>query len=208
MNRIRLLLCAWVVLLMPMMVVAAGCQTANTQHPQPDYTTTATIKDIMKSIVDPSADVVWNSVQSVADERGLVDIAPRTDEEWQNTRMGAIRLVEATNLLLIPGRHVGAPGEKSEAEDELEPAQMEELINKDRQAWYKRVSALHDAAEKTLRAIDKKDANEVFVLGDQIEHACESCHTQYWYPNQKLPPGYEEPAHPGEHAKPLQSGKS
>jgi hypothetical protein len=26
--------------------------------------------------------------------------------------------------------------------------------------------------------------------------ACESCHRQYWYPNEKLPPGYGEPTPP------------
>jgi hypothetical protein len=160
----------------------------------PVYTTTATIKDIMKSIVDPSADVVWNSVQSTVTEKGVQDHQPRTDEEWDEARAGAIRLMEATNLLIIPGRHVARPGEKSDAPgSELEPAEMEVLINKDRPAWEKRARALHDAAEETLQAIEKHDAETVFALGERIEHACESCHLQYWYPNQKLPPGYDRP---------------
>jgi len=148
----------------------------------------------MKSLVDPSADVVWNAVHSVVGPKGIQEVVPKTDEEWEQTRLGAIRLVEATNLLIMPGRHVAKPGEKSEApEAELEPPQMEELINKDRPAFYKRARALHDAALDALRAIEKRDADAIFDIGERIDEKCENCHTQYWYPNQKLPPGYDQP---------------
>ena len=159
---------------------------------QPEYVPTATIKDIMLSIVDPSADVVWDSVQTVVTAKGIVDKAPRTDEEWTEVRRGAIRLAEATNLLIMPGRHVARPGEKSEAPGvELEPAQMEELINKDPEGWKRRAKALHDASLAALKAIDAKDAPALNAVGERIEGACENCHLSYWYPNQKLPPGYE-----------------
>jgi redox-regulated HSP33 family molecular chaperone len=38
-----------------------------------------------------------------------------------------------------------------------------------------------------LQAIDAKDSQKVFEIGEQIEVACESCHRQYWYPNEKIP---------------------
>src|SRR4030095_7555949 len=82
--------------------------------PPPDYTPTATIKDIMQSVVDPNADVVWLSVTTVQSAKGTVDTAPKTDEEWAKVRHGAIALTEAGNLLIVPGRHVARPGEKSE----------------------------------------------------------------------------------------------
>jgi len=28
----------------------------------------------------------------------------------------------------------------------------------------------------------------IMAVGEQIEHACESCHLKYWYPNQVIPP--------------------
>src|ERR1700681_2054093 len=88
----------------------------------PDYTTSATIKDIMDSIVDPSADVVWDSVSTMVSTAGIEEKAPKNDEEWRDVRRGAIRLVEAPNLLMLPGRHVARPGEKSDTPDvELEP---------------------------------------------------------------------------------------
>ena len=177
------------------LLVVSGCrgqqQPPKAEEPaQPAYTPVATVKDLMDSIVDPSADVVWQSVSTVVDkQRGTVDRAPHTAEEWTEVRRGAIRLVEATNLLLIPGRHVARPGEKSQTPGvELEPEQMEALINKDRAAWNSRAKALHDATLAALQAIDAKDPEKLIDTGEQIDVACENCHTHYWYPNEKLPP--------------------
>ena len=161
---------------------------------QPQYAPTATIKEIMLSIVDPSADVVWLSVTTVQSSAGTVDTAPKNDEEWTKVRQGAVALTEAANLLMIPGRHVAHAGEKSETPGiELEPSEMEELINKDPAAWQMHARNLHDAGVAVLHAIDAKDSQKVFEIGEQIEVACESCHRQYWYPNEKIP---EIPASP------------
>jgi hypothetical protein len=149
----------------------------------------------MLGIVDGSADDIWNAVQTVVGPDGIEDKAPQNDEEWTVVRHGAIRLVEATNLLMMPGRKVAKPHEKSETPGiELEPEEMEVLINKDRAAWNARAKALHDVALVALQAAEAKDAQALFDVGDKIEHACEGCHSQYWYPNQVLPPGfYGEP---------------
>jgi hypothetical protein len=156
---------------------------------QPTYQPSATIKDIMLSIVDPNADVVWLSVTTVQSSKGTVDTAPKSDEEWKNVRKGAVALAEAANLLMMPGRHVAGPGEKSETPGvELEPSEMEDLINKDRGAWVMRATKLHEAGLEAMKAIDAKDSQKVFEVGEQIEQACENCHRQYWYPNEQIPP--------------------
>jgi hypothetical protein len=154
----------------------------------PAYAPMATIKDLMESIVDPSADVVWDSVATTVGAGGIDERAPRTDQEWTEVRKGAIRLVEAANLLMMPGRHVARPDEKSETPGvELEPAEMEALITKDREAWEKRVQALRVVSLEALQAIDAKDTNRLFDVGDRIDTACENCHRLYWYPNEKIP---------------------
>ncbi len=154
----------------------------------PAYIPTATVKDLMLSIVDPSADVVWLSVTTVHSEKGIVETKPRNDEEWLKVRHGAIALAEAANLLMMPGRKVAPPGHKSETPGiELEPEEMDVLIAKDRATWNQRAKALHDAATEVLAAVDAKDAEKVFEIGEHIELACENCHTHYWYPNEVIP---------------------
>ena len=155
---------------------------------QPPYTTTATVKDIMLHIVDPAGDMVWDSVATVIDKGGLHETAPKTDEEWFKVRSGLIMLIEGSNLLMMPGRKVARPGEKSETPGvELEPSEMDELIAKDRAAWYQRAKTLHDVAQSVLEVVEKKDAQKLFDVGEDIDRACENCHRQYWYPNEKIP---------------------
>jgi hypothetical protein len=192
--RFSVLLCGGICSLAISIGFSAACGDITPAAAVPEYTTSATIKDIMLSIVDPSADVVWESVKTIVGPQGIQEIAPKTDEEWEEVRRGAIRLAEATNLLMIPGRRVARPGEKSEAPGiELEPHEMDALISKDRAGWLQRAKALHEAAELALKAIDAKDVEAITDVGERMEHACEGCHFQYWYPNQVLPPGYEEP---------------
>ena len=178
-------------------VLLPACQAS---EPAPPYVITATIKDIMQGIVDTNADVVWQSVSSVSNEKGLQEIRPQNDEDWAKVRHGAYALAEATNLLMMPGRRVARPGEKSETPGiELEPEEMDVLIAKDRGEFYKRAVALREAALEVVAAVDKKDPEKVFEVGEHIERACENCHKHYWYPNEvipDLPPATEEGAPP------------
>ena len=133
--------------------------------------------------------MVWLAVTTVQSAKGTLETRPKNDEEWTKVRHGAIALTEASNLLMVPGRHVARPGEKSDTPGvELEPSEMEALITKDLGAWRKRAHGLHEAGVAALEAIDAKDADKLFEVGEKIERACEGCHSQYWYPNEKIPP--------------------
>jgi cytochrome c556 len=167
-------------------LVLAACQ--GSKPSEPPYVVSGTIKDIMQGIVDTNADVVWQSVSAVSNEKGLQEIRPQNDEDWAKVRHGAYALAEATNLLMMPGRRVARPGEKSETPGiELEPEEMDALIAKDRPEFYKRAAALREAALEVVAAVDKKDADKVFEVGEHIERACENCHKHYWYPNEVIP---------------------
>jgi hypothetical protein len=179
----------WYMLLTVTAFVVAACNTTQpAQAPAapagPPFRPTATIKDIMDSIVDPSADVLWESVATIVSAKGTEERRPRTDEEWAVVRRNAIRLLEGTNLLIMDGRHVAKSGEKSENPGiELEPEQMEKLINDDRAAFIKFAQGLHDATMPALKAIDAKNAEGLLDAGEFIDNACENCHLKYWYPN-------------------------
>src|ERR1700680_274349 len=123
----------------------------------------------MDSLVDPPADVLWESVATVVTAAGTDERAPRTDDEWANVRRSAIRLVEATNLLQMPGRHVAKPGEKSENPGiELGPEEIEKVINQDRAAFITFAHGLHDAVVPALKAIEAKDVKGLSDAGEKI----------------------------------------
>lgn len=178
-----------------LLLFLAGCNQPQPQsqsqapaQPQPEYRTTATIKDIMDALVDPGSDYIWDSVETVVSAKGTEEKAPHTDEDWKQVRNHAIMLIEATNLLQIPGRHVAKSGEKADdPKVELSPEQIEENINKDRESWIKYAHGLHDATMEAFKAIEAKDSEGLLNAGDGIDNACEKCHLQYWYPNEARP---------------------
>src|SRR5581483_10238924 len=83
--------------------VAVACNKARPPQESP-FRPTSTIKDLMDSEVDPSADVLWDSVATIVSAAGIEEKQPKTPEEWADVRRRAITLVEATNLLMMEGR--------------------------------------------------------------------------------------------------------
>jgi hypothetical protein len=173
----------WLLLVgISLLLVAAACSRSAPQRESP-LRPTSTVKDLMDSMVDPSADVLWDSVATIVSASGTEERAPRTDEDWAKVRHNAITLAEATNLLVMDGRRVARPGEKAEnPKVELGPEEIEAVISQDRQAFVTLAHALNDAAMAALKGIDAKDVKGLFDAGEAIDTACENCHLKYWYP--------------------------
>ncbi len=53
------------VVLTVVVLAAGGCSRREEPSPQPQFRPTATVKDIMTSIVDPESDVLWNAVATI-----------------------------------------------------------------------------------------------------------------------------------------------
>jgi hypothetical protein len=165
-----------------MIAASSGC--SSTTPPAPALAAPSTIKDIMDSMVDPSADFIFDAVAEVADEHGISQRAPHSEEEWKEVRRRAVQLLEAPNLLVMPGRKAARPGERSEnPEVELQPDQIQALLDADPAQFRTRARALQDAARAAVQAIDAKDPKALFDAAGQLDKSCESCHLHYWYPN-------------------------
>lgn len=163
--------------------LAACSQPAPAPPPENAMRPTATIKDLMDSIIDPAADALWESVATIVTPAGMEEKAPKTDEEWLVVRRHAVQLVEATNLLLVEGRKVAKPGQKSENPGiELQPEEIDKLIAADRPTFAKLARALQDAAIPAFQAIEAKNVQGLSESGEAIDVACETCHLKYWYP--------------------------
>ena len=155
-----------IVLLVVVAAWSAACQAAPAPPApvaDPPFRATSTIRELMQSMVAPSAQGLWDSVGRVSDAKGTRDLEPRSDEEWAAVRRHAVALMESTNLLLIPGRHVAREGQQTlKADDaepgsELPPAEIEKRINETWAAWTLMAHNLHGTAASMLDAIDKKD---------------------------------------------------
>lgn len=184
------------VLIASLSLVAAGCRKAPPKLIHP-----STIKDIMDSMVDPSGDFVFGAVEVVSDEHGVREIAPKdvtytentagmdpayNEDNWESVRLRLIVLIEAPNLLVMPGRKVAPPNVTSQnPQIELQPDQIQKLIDGDRTTFITRARRLQDAAQVALKAVDEKNTDALFQAEAGIDNACEDCHLHYWYPNDK-----------------------
>jgi hypothetical protein len=146
----------------------------------------ATIKDIMHSMVDPSGDFVFQSVQEIADEHGIREKSPKTDAEWEDVRQHLLVLRDVPNMLTTEGRLAARPKDRSRnPQVENEPAEVQRLLDADRASFLRRARKLQDAAVLAIKAVDAKDKDALFHAIDSIDKACENCHLHYWYPNDK-----------------------
>jgi hypothetical protein len=121
--------------------------------PQPN--TSLTLKQLMEWVIDPNADVIWDSVKSISTVKGTTEIYPGTDAEWDAVRNSAATLVEAGNSLMLEGRA------------------------KDNKQWIKYAQQLSQTSELALKAAQDKNKDALFDAGGSIYNACRGCHDKY-----------------------------
>ncbi|MDD1622809.1 MAG: cytochrome c [Methylococcaceae bacterium] len=178
----------FLLILMALLLAACSQPSPPPEPPATPFKPTATLQDIMLSIIDPNIDYVWNAVSSVSTATGTEERRPETDEDWKLLRQHALAVAEAGNLLLIENRPVANQNANtSSGGAELNSQEIQKLIAANRTEYVQRAYALHDAAELLLVAIDKKSVDELEKAGGDVEHACEQCHSQFWYPNDNRP---------------------
>jgi hypothetical protein len=149
----------------------------------PEYLITSSIREIMGSMVMPGANDLWNAVSSSVTAKGIEEKAPKTEQEWNDIRGKAITLIEASDLILIPGRHVAPPGAvNKEPTVNLAPDVIEKMITEEPAAWTMFAHAMHDAVTPALKAIEAKDPMALSDAGAAIDQACENCHLKFFYP--------------------------
>ena len=169
------------------LLIVAACQSSKPiAPPGPPLRTSVAINEIMASMVEPSADALWNAVATNVTGAGADEKAPKSDKDWAELRGKALMLVEAMNLIVVDGRKVAPAGTKSANPGaELEPAQIEALLAQDRHAFVDLAHNLQDTGLSALKAIEARDPEKLSDAGGDIDAACEKCHLEYWYPNKK-----------------------
>ena len=129
----------------------------------PALNNSLSLHQLMEWIIDPNADVIWDSVKSISTVKGTTEIYPRTDEQWDAVRNSAAILLEAGNILMIEGRA------------------------KDNKQWLEYAKQLSSASEVTLKAAQDKNKDALFDAGGNIYNARKACHDKYADFDKKAP---------------------
>ncbi|MCB5425879.1 hypothetical protein H0274_11465 [Altererythrobacter sp. CC-YST694] len=143
------------------LALLAGCG-----EKQPEM---ASVRDLMKNEVQPTAEIYWGSAGAVSDENGITDLTPTTEEGWQKARDAATKL------------------------GELGKKMMEPEYSKDRgEAWIRLSQGLIDVSKVAEKAAADKNPDKVFEVGGTIYDVCTACHQAY--PQSEAPPAEGEGA--------------
>jgi hypothetical protein len=138
-------------------LVLAGCAPTPEKpaaQAQPEFKGVVPINDIMVSIVDHNAHMIWNAA-------GDPKLAPKTDQDWHNLEHAATALAASGNMILIPG-----------------PPKDDQEWVKDPE-WKKYAQDVTNAGLKAVLAVEHRDIKELSTAGDDLVVTCEACHKKF-----------------------------
>lgn len=142
---------------------------------EPNYTKVHDIKQLMAVVVQPQAEVFWQSAGVVIDETGQRELRPTTDEGWLQVQSAAATVTEMGNLLQTPLYATGR--------------------GKDWMQFAKGLSEIGQRAEKVAK--DRAGEEEILKVSETMYNVCSACHQTY------PPAAGEAPADNGSATKPL-----
>src|SRR5262245_58124116 len=145
------------------------------------------VKELMRDMLDPLSDNTFNAVGTVVTDKGSVDTVPKTDEDWDKIRIGAVTLAEGAYLLKVP-RPFAPPGDLNNSTGpnpvELSPDQITAKVETDPVEWNARIEALRNVGLQVIDIVKRKDVQELWDASLNLDQACEGCHRSYWYPGE------------------------
>jgi cytochrome c556 len=144
-----------------------------------------TVQAIMDTVIDPSADALWEAAGTVVTAKGPKAHRPHTAKQWRHARSLALQIAQGAKLLQVR-RPVGGDGHWVLA-DASTPgirtaAQIEADIAHDPQRFYAAAARLERTAQDAADALGRRDLGAFLDAGARIDSACEACHAAYWYP--------------------------
>src|ERR1700730_5460475 len=154
-----------------------------------EMTPVVSVKELMGSMIDPIADNIFDAVWWEITAKGLVEHQPRTDEDWEKVKVGAVSLAEGIYLLKVP-RPLTPAGDVNNSvgpkAPELSPTEIKAKIDKDPVLWDAEIQALRNVGLEVLEIVKKRDVKALFDASGDLDNACEACHLEYWYPGDKM----------------------
>lgn len=125
-------------------------------EPAPKYNVDLPMDELMGHVVDPASFVYWSGSGTEETAKGTRSLAPTTEEGWEQLENGAATLIEAGNLLQLPGRPRAPVAD-----------------------WNGYAQKLTAVAIAAKAAAEKHDEKAVYEQGAEIYKVCTACHEEY-----------------------------
>lgn len=135
--------------------LAVGSVACSSDQTPPTRPMTLSLKELMERVIDPHAELFWEASGTIITAAGEKSRAPTTDAGWEAAVNAGATLMEASNLLMMPGRR------------------------RDDKEWMQYARQLQHTAAAGMQAAKAKNERAVFDTGGEIFLACRSCHMKY-----------------------------
>src|SRR3984893_13257994 len=118
-----------------------------------DLKPVVSVKELMRDMIDPASDNIFDAVKTEITKSGVVETVPKTDQDWEKIRIGAVTLAEGVYLLKIPRPFAPAGDENNTTgpdATELTPAQIKAKLEADPVLWNAKIEALRNVGLEVL----------------------------------------------------------
>lgn len=148
------------------LVALAGCSGQQSTEP-------ADTKAMMNQHVQPEAQLYWQAVQYISDEKGAREIVPKNDAEWNRTVEAARKLKALGETLKQPAYAQGKGAD-----------------------WQDFAQGLVDASGQAEAAALSRKPEQVLEAGGTLYNVCSACHETYMKSPGGLAPADQSTAKP------------
>ncbi len=150
----------------------------------------------MKERVDAKGDALWEISNLAIDDQGGIDASAMSDETWVKLADAADALAAEADTIAAAKRYVVAPG-GAMLLDEGKPGgvtkeQVRAHIAKDPAGFAAMAHSLAEHARATAAAARAKDATKAGQQVIELDHVCEGCHLEFWYPEMRAHSPYQK----------------
>lgn len=149
------------------------------------------LHELMKNVIAPQAQVIWDLGNNAQDDQGNLDPKKLKPADWAKFTSAATKTKQAAQTLATAD-HVmaAAPGQKIDGEgnpNAFGAKEVQKTIDAQPKAFAAFAQQLVVSMDKVLDGAAKHDAAKLAEVSGELDQLCESCHTQFWYPQQKAP---------------------
>ena len=121
-------------------VLATGCRTADVPAASQPVMGT---RELMQSVLNPNAGIVWRAVSTVVTTAGIEELRPGSDAEWAKVRTAAAGIAKGGYQLLLSRRA------------------------SDGSRWKRAAQALIETSTAAVRAAEARNADQLFAVGGE-----------------------------------------
>jgi len=168
-------------LLLAALILIAACS----QEPEAAPTTLHTV---MLAEIDGPADALWDVTNAVIGDEGGLDLAKMDDARWTQIADLADQVSAGAAKIAAMYPIVAAPAGTAIGDSNIvgghSTAQVQAFIDRDPAGLRALAEAMGTHTADLAAAARAHDAATAGPLVDALDGVCESCHLEYWYPEQ------------------------